>query len=93
MGQGTAVSVRVVQEVADHEGVDPMDLEPPLYSAVDTDALDALFRRSDREAGGRPVVEFTYRGHAVRVDGGEVRVSAGSSSVEAARSADTAAGD
>lgn len=52
----------VVRAVADADGVDPTDL-PPLYAAVDPDALDAMFR--GRTAGS---VTFEYTGYTVTVD-------------------------
>jgi hypothetical protein len=63
--EGTPASTRVVRAVAEREGIDPVRLDPPLHDVVDPDALDALF--AGRATAG--VVEFTYRGHAVRVDG------------------------
>ena len=58
----------VVEAVADHEGVDPVDLKPSLYDAVDPEALDAMFRGAATDAGeATPEVEFTYHGHRVRV--------------------------
>lgn len=67
----------VVEAVADVCEVDPIDLEPRLYQAVDPDALDRLFaRRADgtpRE-GGR--VEFVLAGCQVRVEAdGTVKVT------------------
>lgn len=56
----------VVEAVASAEGVDPLDLEVPLYDAVDPDALDALFR-SGATVDGR--VEFEYHGYEVTVTG------------------------
>jgi hypothetical protein len=60
------VSVRVAEALADAAGTDPVALEPPLQSAIDPDALDALVA-SDAEAR----VEFEYDGRrvTVRADG------------------------
>lgn len=65
MSNTTPTSIRIVEGVAAHENVDPMDLEPPLHDVVDTDALDALFRTGDDSTA---TVEFTYCGTRVRVD-------------------------
>ena len=64
----TQPSLRVVQAVADADGVDPADLEPPLNDVVDATALDLLFR--DTKSGrtsrcGR--ISFQYRGYDVTV--------------------------
>lgn len=70
-------SVRVVQGVAAREGVDPIDLEPPLHAVVDTDALDALCRSIAEESRSPVAVEFSYRGHRVSIDdAGEIEISA-----------------
>lgn len=60
------ISFAVVEKVAEHEGTSPEDLRQPLHSAIDTDALDSLFRESDQE---HPSVEFTYKEYTIRVDG------------------------
>lgn len=72
----TTVSERVVSAVADVTGTDPVELEP-LYTAVDSDALDALFEHSPAGVDRTPArLEFTYSGCTVEVIGdGRVRVS------------------
>ena len=77
MGQGASASVRVVQRVAEYEGVDPTALTPPLYTVIDTDALDSLYRRAEQAVTTTGVrIEFTYRGHAICIDrDGEVHVT------------------
>lgn len=53
------LSEAVLESVADIEGVDPVDLDYPLYDALDPDALDALFRT------GGGYVTFSYHGYVV----------------------------
>ncbi|TYT61413.1 HalOD1 output domain-containing protein [Natrialba swarupiae] len=66
MGPGESTSVKIAKKVAARDGTSPSDLQPPLYAAVDTDALDALFRPSTtRETDLR--LEFTYRGYTISV--------------------------
>lgn len=68
----TTASEGVLSAVATAERADPIDLTPPLYSVVDPEALDALVRSLNGEAGW---IEFVYRGKLVTVDGaGGVRV-------------------
>lgn len=71
------VSTEVVTTVAEANGVEPTEL-PPLYYAVDPDALDQLFqppvRGSGRAAGE---VRFTFAGCEVVVDG-DARVTVAS---------------
>ena len=70
-----SLTLAIVGEVADREGVDPLDLEPPLHDVVDPDALEALFSDSiDGTTREDVAVEFDYCGHRVLVDGGTVRV-------------------
>lgn len=66
-------SHRVLEAVAEETGVSPLEIDRPLYEAIDPDALDALFRHGRSET----VVEFAYLGCRVRVFGdGEVAVAA-----------------
>ena len=67
-----SLSFEVIAAVADREGVDPTDIEPPtydaLYDVINPEALDSLF--SPREDGtprasGR--VEFPFCGYHVTV--------------------------
>lgn len=73
VGDGAApLTMDVVAAIAEHEGVDPMDLDPPLFEVVDPDALDNLFN----EAASNGRVTFSYNGAAVTVTSeGDVRVS------------------
>jgi len=57
-----SASALVVDAVAAREGVDPLELEVPLYSAIDADSLDRVM---DTDA---PVeVTFAYYGYEVTV--------------------------
>jgi len=68
-----SVSQRVVETVAEAEGVPPTELRPPLYEVVDPDALDRLFAHPS-PSGSRVV--FSYKNYEVTVDGeGLVSVS------------------
>ena len=74
------LSEKVVETVAEREGVDPVDLGPRLYRAVDPDALDQLFSSSQRTDADL-VVSFTYSGYEVVVrSDGELLVSDAESS-------------
>jgi hypothetical protein len=43
---GQNISETVVTAVAEYKRTDEVDLNPPLYEAVDPEALDTLFRES-----------------------------------------------
>lgn len=65
--RGVPLSQRIVERVSDAEGVDPLELDP-LYTVVDPDALDSLFRTrlaSSDGLGGE--LRFEYHDYEVRV--------------------------
>lgn len=73
-----SISFEVIAAVADREGVDPTEIEPPeyeaLYDVLDPESLDSLFaprhNGAERATGH---VEFRYCGYDVTVtDGGDV---------------------
>lgn len=68
------MSLRVVEKIADREGVPSSELSPPIYNVIDTDALDSLYNSmsSDRV---KPTLEFTYKDYFIQIDsGGQVHV-------------------
>lgn len=54
----------VLEAVADHQNVETTDLETPLYTAIDPDALERVM-----EGGEGVTVVFEYAGHTVHVRG------------------------
>ncbi|ELY56279.1 hypothetical protein C491_15067 [Natronococcus amylolyticus DSM 10524] len=58
----TKLSSEVIAAVAEAEGVSEIDLEPPLFEAVNPDALNNLFHNATRR------VQFDYLGYTVTVD-------------------------
>ncbi|GAB7019461.1 HalOD1 output domain-containing protein [Halostagnicola bangensis] len=62
------VSVQVIKQVAAHEGIDPVDVSPPLHSVIDTSALDSLFEPANDGHSRTGRVSFDYRGHTVVVE-------------------------
>ncbi|WP_306058214.1 HalOD1 output domain-containing protein [Natronococcus wangiae] len=72
MERGDELPLVIAERIAEREGATPVDLHPPLYESIDTDALESLLDSSDATIS----VSFTYRGYTVRVDGsGSVRIS------------------
>ncbi|MFP9190482.1 HalOD1 output domain-containing protein [Natronosalvus vescus] len=57
-----SMSMRVIEAIAEDSGVDPLDLEVPLFEAVDPEALDQLFR-DDVQC----TVTFEYVGREITV--------------------------
>ncbi|WP_090615862.1 HalOD1 output domain-containing protein [Natrinema salaciae] len=78
---GQSISFDVIAAVAEQEGVDPMELEPPeyeaLYDVVNPEALDSLFEmRSNGQERPTGRVEFPFCGyHVVVRSDGEVEVA------------------
>lgn len=67
-------TVAVIDAVAAVTGTRPTDL-PPLYDAIDPEALDGLFESFERRSSETLRVEFSYHGLTVVVrDGLEVSV-------------------
>jgi len=61
-------SYQVVKTVAQKEGVSPTQLSPPLFNAIDPEALDAVFQASSNTDS--VVIEFPYLEYQVRVETG-----------------------
>lgn len=59
------VSTRVIEAIADARGVDPTDLDVPLYWEVDLEALDRLCA----DDASNLAVTFRYDGTTVTVHG------------------------
>ena len=57
----------VVESVAQRAGVDTTEL-PPLYDAIDPDALDAIFDHASQDSSSGPRVTFSYGGFEVTVE-------------------------
>ena len=76
MDAAESVTMRIVEEVAEREGLEPLDLTPPLHDVIDTDALESLL--SDPVSGERREgvqITFSYRGYAITVAAdGEIEV-------------------
>ncbi|AGB39916.1 HalOD1 output domain-containing protein [Natronococcus occultus] len=64
------VHERIVVGVATLEDVDPMAL-PPLFDAVDPDALEAIFADPERNTVRIGTIEFPYAGHTIRIECGD----------------------
>lgn len=67
VSESQQLSERVVQAVAAADDVDPLEL-PPLFGAIDPDALDTLFETSigaDSPSDGE--VQFGYHGYSITV--------------------------
>ncbi|WP_121744767.1 HalOD1 output domain-containing protein [Natronorubrum halophilum] len=70
MGTGVPPSHSIVTQIATAERIAPIDLETPLHDVIDPDALDRLIASSDHGSSvDTVVVEFTYYGYTVQVNG------------------------
>ncbi|WP_254530451.1 HalOD1 output domain-containing protein [Natrinema gelatinilyticum] len=57
-----SLSTRVIETVAEREGVAPTNL-PPLYEVIEPEALDSIF------TAGRGHLVFPYYGYKITVSG------------------------
>ncbi|SFB71365.1 hypothetical protein SAMN05444422_101408 [Halobiforma haloterrestris] len=73
MRNGESPSVTVVRAIAIREGVDPVELDPPLHEVVDPSALNCLFQENGRSSD-HLALEFTYDTYRVRVTGTDPEV-------------------
>ena len=64
-----SATVAIVSMIATVLGKDPLEL-PPLYSSVDTTALEAIDADSSPDRGARTVATFQYLGFDVTVTSG-----------------------
>lgn len=77
LGEESTVSEVVIEAVAEAEGIDPVELTPPLYDVIDPDALERFFCRPPSADQMQTRVTFPYSGYEVTVtDGGAVNLTA-----------------
>ncbi|WP_231188652.1 HalOD1 output domain-containing protein [Haladaptatus sp. DYF46] len=63
-----SISTVIAETIANHKGVDPADIEP-LYTTIDSDALDALFApRNDGSARTTGQITFIHAGYEITVN-------------------------
>lgn len=70
-------TAEIIRTVAARENVDPVDLDQPLFDAIDPEALDALLQHDSEGVIDSPIsVEFRYCGYDLKVtSGGDVRIA------------------
>lgn len=72
----TAPSTAVVNAIAEHKGIDPLELDRPLYDVINPDALDSLFSQSTNGGAVTGRLTFSYGKHTVHVTSdGDVQVT------------------
>lgn len=59
---GQTITEAVAAGVAEYKGIDTFELDPPLYEAIDPEALSVLFRESQGS------VRFDHWGCTITVD-------------------------
>jgi hypothetical protein len=70
-------TAEIVRTVAARENVDPVEIEQPLFEAIDPEALDALLQHDSEETTDSSIrVEFSYCGYDLLVtSSGDVRIA------------------
>ncbi|MDZ5810964.1 HalOD1 output domain-containing protein [Halorubrum sp. AD140] len=67
----------IVGKIADREGVDPVELTPPLFEAIDPDALGEIAAAPPTAGQTEVRVTFPYNGYEVTVGPDDVKVVSG----------------
>jgi hypothetical protein len=62
-----SLTIKIAQKVAERKGVDPTELQPPLYTVVNTEALNKLFE-STKDGPRSGTVTFEYNGYSVQAE-------------------------
>lgn len=57
------ISFRVIEAVAEVKGEDSMEMRPPLFEAINPEALDAVFQ------SGSISISFEWDGYTIEIDG------------------------
>lgn len=68
------VIFEVVEKIAEVEGVDPLELTPPLFEVIDPDALEQIFATTATDDRMDVQVTFSYNEYEVTVCGDGVFV-------------------
>lgn len=77
MSSEAPLSVRIPQQIADKQGVDPAELTPPVGDVIDIEALERTLSTATVSQQTTPAVTFGYDTLTVTVEGTdsiEVRV-------------------
>lgn len=80
-----SMSYKIVTEIATREGVNPAELNPRLYEAVDCETLNQLCCPDSIERGRVPThIGFRYHGYHISItDGQEISIDDQSNSASA----------
>lgn len=75
MGIEESLTMMIVEEVAEREGVGPLELSPPLHDVIDTEAVETIVTDQATDSLRDDVqLEFTYLGYEITVDGDGIRI-------------------
>lgn len=67
-----SITTKIVKRLSLMEGVDPLELQPPLQTVVDIDAVEDLFSTgAHTQRKGEICVIFAWDGYHVTIDGEE----------------------
>ena len=64
---GESICSTIVNQIAVHEGIEPLEL-PPLYDSVDPDALNDVFTPTKTGVSRTGTISFSYCGYSIVVD-------------------------
>ncbi|MFC7231096.1 HalOD1 output domain-containing protein [Saliphagus sp. GCM10025308] len=61
------IGYRIIEAIATREGIDPLDVDPPLHVAIDVGALEDVLRSTNDSTS----ISFEYGRYTVHLDGPE----------------------
>ena len=66
--------VMIVEAIAEREGVDALELTPPLFGAIDHDIVEFLSNRRADDGLDGVRLQFSYQGYQITLDGDDVQI-------------------
>lgn len=73
--QEVSLMVTIIETIAEREGVDALDLTPPLFEAVDPAIVELLSSKRANDGFEGVSIQFSYQGYEVTLDGDDVRIT------------------
>lgn len=73
--QDRSLTEQIIGTISEHEGVDPLEITPPIYDVIDPDAAETLFSdQSKHEPDEGVQLTFSYNGYTITVEGDNIQI-------------------
>jgi predicted ATPase len=56
---------QIITSIAEKEGIDPVEMTPPLGEVIDSDAVKTLLNQEPTNSGEQLEIHFTYFGYDI----------------------------